>query len=269
MKMTLIADSVGKRGFTLVELLVVLAVIGILAALILPALFAARFKSKVTVCSNNYKQWGVAVALYATEDGKGRLPSFPLPVESMTNYSSLEPWWVAFEMVTNMAVHGVTVPMWFCPTRPDRLNIHRENFRALRGRDLVSPADLVDEFAHFQKSKFVFPDLMWWVPRRLGASSLQFPDPLHMTTRVPDPWPSRLDDRTVSTQPIVSDWLLGEWDETTRTVSINNGGGGHAYSRGGEVKSINVGFADGHVETRPKAKLQWQAKGPGQHAYVY
>jgi prepilin-type N-terminal cleavage/methylation domain-containing protein/prepilin-type processing-associated H-X9-DG protein len=52
-------------GFTIIELLVVTLVIGILAAMLLPALSAARERAKRTQCLSNVKQIGLAIGIYA------------------------------------------------------------------------------------------------------------------------------------------------------------------------------------------------------------
>lgn len=169
-------------------------------------------------------------------------------------------------MVTNMAPHGVTAPMWFCPTRAWRFSTRQANFRSLRGRELATPADLVDEVVNVQRATYFFGDLMWWIPRPLG-DSLEFPDPTTMHVRTPAPWPRRLEDPTIATQPMISDWYLATWDSERQEVRLSSNSGGHQWA--GSLRGLNVGFADDHVETRPKAKLQWQARRSGSNTYAY
>jgi len=133
-----------RSAFTLVEVLVVIAVIGVLIAMLLPAVQAAREASRRAQCQNNLRQIGIALQNY-----HGILQRFPpgrlrIPVDGQgrcfSAYAHLLPFLEAStlyrqidfnanpEDAVNAAALNQTIPYFLCPS---------DQFKKLQGESAV------------------------------------------------------------------------------------------------------------------------------------
>jgi len=115
-----------RNGFTLVELLVVMAIIGTLISLLLPAVQAVREAARRAECANNMRQMGVAVSGYISQYGGKTFPpgspgpkkhglfTYMLPyIEQADMYNSLN-----FKVPTDQLTQQryMTIDGYLCPS---------------------------------------------------------------------------------------------------------------------------------------------------------
>ena len=116
-----------RKGFSLVELLVVVAIVGIVVAFMLPAVQAAREAARRSQCANHVRQIGLAMHQY--HDAKGELPNATfygttflsaftvvLPYVEEDAKSDAYDRSVSYRSPGNLRIIELSVPSYICPT---------------------------------------------------------------------------------------------------------------------------------------------------------
>ena len=230
----------GASGFTLVEMLVVIAVIGVLVSLLLPAVQAVREAARKSSCQNNLKQIGIG--LHNFHDARRQLPlgclqwrgpgsppshrqlawsAFLLPFVEQQNLFEAIDFDLPFDAPENAAAAAVRVSVFECASASQRnLTRGRTDYGGLFGERMVSRAP--DDGVFLYDEVITFDDIRDGLSQTLAvAEDVGGPE---------------------------SEWING------RNVFVQSGGinDPNAWVGDNEIRSKHPGgamvlFVDGHV----------------------
>ena len=218
-------NAKGNAGFTIIELLAVIGIIGILAALIIPTLNVVRQKSETVSCISNLKQIYIAATLYEAEHG-----GF-LPLPFLRGESPQEEWTdklPPYLLMQSMSSQAQVVPA----SRPTSVLICPTQYR-------MNPQMVTYSMNHQLGGESILPSRLQYPIKRLAISAQQHPG--HMPV-------------SYSTIPYFMDgFYISDKYQAWRCMQHTNGIASFPHNG-----CANICFLDGHIESTRITDTIWK-----------
>jgi len=178
--MLLFRPKVKPLAFTLIELMVVIALLGLMVALLLPAIQMARESSRGAACRNNLKQIGIALTNYESVykyfpkgvEGRFDRTLSPAPMYGLSWWSQILPFleqadiadqldrtganpgYVQLNSHNGALVNGFAPSFWYCPSSPVEKFVTAGGYQvAAPSYAAISGATNEDGFPEFRVSR--------------------------------------------------------------------------------------------------------------------
>lgn len=228
------------HGFTLIELMIVVAILGILAGLMTGVIGYIQNSAKRNECLNNLRQWGGAMSMYLDEHRSRTFPTYEADVNSETAWFNVLPQYLEKGAVSapykELAADGKPIPhpgegsksIFLCPLDD-------------------GPAEEMAATAYYSSYTMnVYVNSDENKPprsKRLRDSQLKFPSAFVVMTET-------------------CDGRLGGATSGADQNLVSTDGSATAFRHN---KSINLLFADGHAATMPQSTIWIDSMEKGQN----
>jgi prepilin-type N-terminal cleavage/methylation domain-containing protein/prepilin-type processing-associated H-X9-DG protein len=234
-----------RRGFTLTELLVVILIILVLAAVLVPTVTGMKDRASATGCASNMRQCIVMGNLFAAENN-GSLPRLQIQNSMMKSHTGKDPLPMEERIVNN-----ASASFW-----PDQLTTYAEGSSYFSCPKLKTPA--IRGAGGGKSDRIPLGIGINWPAMAPNNGSTADGGASFARTRlsaVPDP------SRVVWFADATAE-VTGEWKDR-----VDLPGAGACFVRGNSADGvcaiprhggkINVGFVDGHVELVEPKQIDW------------